>query len=78
MPTIYRIGSYRFYFFSHENNEPPHIHIDKDNNSAKFWLNPVELSSNYGFNSKELNYISKIIIEQKEFFIQKWELYFSE
>jgi Domain of unknown function (DUF4160) len=38
MPTVLRNGAYRFYFYSHEPNEPPHIHVDRDRLSAKFWL----------------------------------------
>ena len=40
MPTVLRSGPYRFYFYSHEPNEPPHIHVDRDDLSAKFWLSP--------------------------------------
>ena len=47
MPTVLRAGPYRFYFYSHEANEPPHIHIDRDELSAKFWLEPVGLARNY-------------------------------
>ena len=54
MPTVLRIGAYRFYFYSHEIHEPPHIHIDRDNLSAKFWLEPVALAKNIGFRGKEL------------------------
>jgi Domain of unknown function (DUF4160) len=35
MPTVLRSGSYRFYFYSHEANEPPHVHVDRDDLSAK-------------------------------------------
>ncbi|HKI37036.1 MAG TPA: DUF4160 domain-containing protein [Gemmataceae bacterium] len=35
MPTILRNGPYRFYFYSHEPNEPPHVHVDRDDLSAK-------------------------------------------
>ncbi|MGI0479290.1 DUF4160 domain-containing protein [Geminocystis sp. CENA526] len=42
IPTVLRYKGYRFY--SHEPNEPPHIHVDKDNLSAKFWLSPIFLS----------------------------------
>jgi hypothetical protein len=38
MPTIYRHGGYRFFFFSNEGEEPPHIHIEAQGNVAKFWL----------------------------------------
>ncbi|MFM2312900.1 MAG: hypothetical protein RLZZ04_2176 [Cyanobacteriota bacterium] len=53
MPTILRIGAYRFYFYSHEPNEPPHVHIDRDNLSAKFWLESVALAKNIGFRGME-------------------------
>ncbi|HJU31624.1 MAG TPA: DUF4160 domain-containing protein [Hyphomicrobiaceae bacterium] len=45
MPTILRWNGYRFYFFSNERDEPPHMHIDKGGNSAKFWLLPVGLNA---------------------------------
>lgn len=54
MPTILRLGPYRFYFYSHEPNEPPDIHIDRDSSSAKFWLNSIGLANNVGFSVKEL------------------------
>ena len=38
VPTVLRSGPYRFYFYSHEPNEPPHVHVDRDDDSAKFWL----------------------------------------
>ncbi|WP_439481025.1 DUF4160 domain-containing protein [Cyclobacterium plantarum] len=42
MPTVLRIGPYRFFFFSNEGNEPPHIHVESGEGHAKFWLEPVE------------------------------------
>ena len=51
MPTILRWNGYRFYFFSNEGYEPPHIHIDKDGNTIKFWLAPVGVARNIGFGS---------------------------
>ena len=54
MPTILRHGPHRFYFYSHEPNEPPHVHVDRDDRTAKFWLNPVALAMNLGFAAIEL------------------------
>ena len=54
-------GPYRMYFHSHEPNEPPHIHVDRDNRSAKFWLQSVALARNVGFNAQELNEIQRIV-----------------
>jgi hypothetical protein len=49
------VGPYRMYFYSHEPNEPPHIDVDRDDQSAKFWLHPVALALNLGFNPAELS-----------------------
>jgi hypothetical protein len=50
MPTILRMGGYRLYFFSHEPNEPPHVHVDSGGGSTlKARLDPVELARNRGF-----------------------------
>jgi len=59
MPAVLRIGRYRFYFFSNERNEPPHIHVRAAEDQAKFWIRPVQLASNYGFSSPELNEIEQ-------------------
>ncbi len=63
MPAILRIGAYRFYIYSHEPNEPPHIHIDRDNMTAKFWLQSVSLAQNIGFPAKELRKLQSMVIE---------------
>lgn len=60
MPTVLRIGAYRFYFYSHEPNEPAHIHVDRDNLSAKFWLEPIALAKNIGFRAKELRKLESL------------------
>ena len=57
MPTVLRIGLYRFFFYSNENNEPPHIHVEDAEKVAKYWLEPVELASSRGFRSHELTWI---------------------
>lgn len=53
-PAVLRSGPYRFYFVSHDMHEPPHVHIDRDDFSAKFWLSPVALAYNLGFPAGEL------------------------
>jgi len=72
MPTIKIIGPYRFYFYSHEPNEPPHIHVDRDSLSAKYWLEPVSLARNFGFNARELNRLQAIVIENRIEFLEAW------
>ena len=77
MPTVLRIGAYRFYFYSHEPNEPPHIHIDRDNLSAKFWLKPVALAKNIGFRGKELRKLESLVQENQTKLVEAWNGYFS-
>jgi hypothetical protein len=76
MPTILRIGPYKFYFYSHEPNEPPHVHVDRDNVSAKFWLQTVQLARNVGFSPHELNKLVALVQENQKVLLEKWYGYF--
>ena len=74
MPTVLRSGPYRFYFYSHDLiNEPPHVHVDRDDLSVKFWLKPVALASNLGFNASELRKIEKIVSEHQAELLERWD-----
>lgn len=73
MPTILRIGPYRFHFYSREPNEPPHIHIERDDLECKFWLEPVSLAKNYGFPSNELNKLAQLVENHKNKLQEAWE-----
>jgi hypothetical protein len=72
MPTILRIGPYRFHFYSREDNEPSHIHIERDDLEAKFWLEPVALARNYGFPGPELNKLAELVETNKVTLIESW------
>ena len=63
MPTILRSGPYRLYFYSHEPNEPPHIHVDRDRATCKFWLQEQEvaLASSLGFSAAEQRDIERLV-----------------
>ncbi|MDY7037191.1 MAG: DUF4160 domain-containing protein [Thermodesulfobacteriota bacterium] len=78
MPTVLKSGPYRFYFYSHEPNEPPHIHVDRDNQSCKFWISPVSLARNLGFDAKELRNISSLVVENEQQFLEAWHDYFRD
>lgn len=66
MPTVLRIGPYRFHFYSREGNEPPHIHVARDDSEAKFWLEPVAVAANYGFGAAELRDLTRLVEEHCE------------
>lgn len=76
MPTVLRINAYRFYFYSHEPNEPAHVHIDRDNSTAKFWLEPVALAKNIGFSAKELRKLQSLVEENGVILVEAWYEYF--
>jgi Domain of unknown function (DUF4160) len=65
-------GPYRIYFFSHEPNEPPHVHVDRGNLSAKFWLKPLALARNFGFPPRELGRIKVLLEANLEKLLEAW------
>lgn len=78
MPTVLRSGPYRFYFWSHEPNEPPHIHVDRDNFSAKFWLEPLDLARNHGFRPLELRQVHRLVEEHQAELLEAWHDFFND
>ena len=78
MPTILRIGSFRFFFYSNEIGEPHHIHIQSERKLAKFWLQPVQLASSTRFQAHELNKLNRLVGENKERLLEAWHEYFSD
>lgn len=75
MPTVLRVGKYRFHFFSNEGNEPAHIHVKAGVDEAKFWLSPVTLAVNYGFKAHELNDIKRTIMKHQIELLEAWNEY---
>lgn len=76
MPTVLRWNGYRFYFFSNEGSEPPHIHIDKAGSTAKFWLADIRLARNIGFSAREIAELSAKVVAERETFLEAWRGYF--
>ena len=64
------------YFVSHDLNEPPHIHVDRDEQSAKFWLAPVALARNLGFSAVELRRIQRLVADNEAQLLEAWNEYF--
>jgi len=73
MPTILRIGPYRFFFFSEETGEPVHVHVIREKTEAKFWIVPtVRVADNEGFSQHELNKVMRLVKENKELIENEW------
>lgn len=77
MPTVLKSGPYRMYFYSHEPNEPPHVHVDRDDQSAKLWLSPVALARNLGFSATELRRVQRLVEDHELELLEAWYGYFS-
>jgi hypothetical protein len=73
MPSVLRIGPYRFYFFAADRNEPRHVHIRRDRAMAKFWLDPIRLARNYRFQPHELRTIEAIIRANEQLLREAWD-----
>lgn len=77
MPTVLRVQGYRFFFFSLDRGEPVHIHVEKAEGYAKFWLTPVSMAQSRGFRGKQLAEIHKLVEQNKELFKERWHEHFS-
>ncbi len=75
MPTVLRQKGYRFFFYVNDHS-PLHIHVEKESGTAKFQLEPVELTRSKRLNASELSEIRHIVSEQKEFLKSKWNEHF--
>jgi hypothetical protein len=76
MPTVLRVGPYRCFFYAGDRQEPPHIHVERDDNIAKFWLEPVRLQYSGGFSRREINRIRRLIEDNQQGILESWYEFF--
>ncbi|MEP6750636.1 MAG: DUF4160 domain-containing protein [Bacteroidota bacterium] len=68
-----------FFFWSNENDEPIHVHVEKGGADGKIWLEPViQIAYMHEFTSKEQKTIMSIVTTNLLIFKQKWNEYFSQ
>ena len=77
MPTVLRIGPYRFYFYGIDRVEPRHVHVTGPGASAKFWLDEVRLARNDGYNLKELRRVQRLVEEHRQELSDAWDEFFA-
>ena len=78
MPIVLREGPYRFLFYSGDRDEPPHIHVVRDNRVAKFWLDPVRIQRSGGLRRSEIRRVQRIIEENHRLLWEAWDDYFDD
>jgi hypothetical protein len=75
MPTVLRIGRYRFHFYSDEGHEPPHIHVRCSNGECKFWLDPIMMAGNRGVRPNDLREIERLVFEHRDQLLEAYNEY---
>ena len=78
MPTLLREGPFRFFFYMGDRNEPPHVHVQRDNQIAKFWLDPVTLERSGGMRRSDIRRVERIIEENQTSFLREWDVRFND
>ena len=76
MPTILRVGPYRFFFYGSDRAEPMHVHVEAGKGRAKFWLSPVRLRASRGLARHELSHLQRLVVEHREELVRAWHAYF--
>jgi uncharacterized protein YabE (DUF348 family) len=76
MPTVFRQGPYRFYFYSHDLVEPLHVHVDAGGKTAKVWLNPISVANSIGFNAIELGELQRLVDQHRAQILEAWREHF--
>ena len=76
MPTILRVGPYRFFFYSGDGVEPPHVHVARDDDEAKFWLDPIRLERSRRFSRRELIDIGQLVVTRQQEMLEAWNDFF--
>jgi hypothetical protein len=78
MPTVLRVGPYRFFFYAGDRDEPPHVHVEREQHRAKFWLAPVRLQNSGGFARHEINHLQGLVEENAELLLRGWDEYYND
>jgi hypothetical protein len=76
VPTIWREGPYRFFFYASDRPEPVHVHVEGNAGSAKLWLRPVRLQGSRGLARHELSRLESIVTARREQLVRAWNDFF--
>jgi hypothetical protein len=78
LPTVLRAGPYRLFFYSTDREEPPHVHVEREQGKAKFWLEPVRLEKSQGFGRVEIGRIQKLVEGNAIALLRSWHEFFGD
>ena len=78
MPTVLKSGPYRLFFYAGDRDEPPHVHVERDDRTGKFWLDPIRLQSSGGFSRVEIARIEMLVNDHRTSLMEAWNDYFGD
>ncbi len=76
MPTVLQSGPFRCFFYAGDRNESPHIHVERDDGEAEFWLDPVRLEHSHGIRSKDINRMQELVPRHQDKLLEAWNEFF--
>jgi hypothetical protein len=76
VPTVLRVEGFRFFFFSNERGEPPHVHVERGDATAKIWLDDVRIAYSYGLSPTEGRRLRELTFTHRSLFLERWNEHF--
>lgn len=76
MPTLLEAEGFRFFFYSNERHEPPHVHVEKGDGEAKLWLQPVGVAYSHRLTPAELRRVRELTFAHQGVFVERWNEHF--
>jgi len=76
LPTVFRSGPYRLFFYSADHQKPAHVHVEREEMQMKVWLDPVRLANSRGFRRSEIREIEKLVADNAGLLLEAWHEYF--
>ena len=77
MPTVLYLKGWRFFFYSNESHEPPHIHVAKGDAEGKFWLDveqyDVPSAFTYNVTAADLRFIRRTLLDHFDELLDAWD-----
>lgn len=79
MPTLLTQDGFRFFFWSNEGDplEPSHVHVERGDGVAKYWLGPVRYAESAGIRAADLKRAREIIEANETSFQERWDAHFN-
>lgn len=76
MPTVLVVDGFRFFFWSNEGTEPPHIHVERGDAAGKWWLADLSMDYQEGFTPAHIRRIRALLQRHQQEFLDAWQAHF--